>query len=41
LFNGVVYDFTAAAKRDCKDGSWQTLGYENQGACISYVETGH
>lgn len=39
--NGVVYDFTAAAKSDCKDGNWQTLGYKNQGACISSVETGH
>lgn len=38
--NGVVYTFNAAAKSDCKDGSWQLLGYKNQGACISYVETG-
>lgn len=38
--NGVVYDFTAAAKSDCKDGNWQILGYRNQGDCISQVETG-
>jgi hypothetical protein len=38
--NGVVYNFTATAKSDCKDGNWQALGYKNQGACISFVETG-
>jgi len=38
--NGVVYTFTATAKSDCKDGNWQALGYKNQGACISFVETG-
>lgn len=38
--NGAVYNFTATAKSDCKDGNWQTLGYKNQGACISFVETG-
>ena len=37
--NGVVYNFNAAAKSDCKNGNWQLLGYKNQGACISYVET--
>ena len=39
--NGVVYDFSAAAKSDCKDGNWQLLGYKNQGDCISFVENGH
>jgi hypothetical protein len=38
--NGVVYDFTAPAKSDCKDGNWQALGFKNQGACVSFVETG-
>jgi hypothetical protein len=38
--NGVVYDFAAAAKSDCKNGNWQILGYKNQGDCISHVETG-
>lgn len=38
--DGVVYDFTAPAKSDCKNGNWQALGYKNQGACVSFVETG-
>jgi hypothetical protein len=38
--NGMVYTFNAGSKADCKDGNWQLLGYKNQGACISFVETG-
>jgi hypothetical protein len=38
--DGTVYTFSAAAKSDCKDGNWQTLGYKNQGDCVSSVETG-
>jgi hypothetical protein len=35
-----------ATKNDCKDGSWQGLvradgiAFKNQGACVSYVNTG-
>ena len=35
--NGHVYDFT---KSVCKDGTWQALGYKNQGACVSSVHNG-
>ena len=36
-----------ASKDDCKDGGWQHLvrsdgsSFRNQGACVSYVNTGH
>jgi len=39
--NGVVDDFAATAKSDCKAGNWQLLGYKNQGDCVSHVESGH
>lgn len=28
-------------KDDCKDGGWAAYGFENQGQCIAFVETGH
>ena len=26
---------------DCKDGGWMAYGFQNQGQCIAFVETGH
>jgi hypothetical protein len=33
--NGTTYGFAASSKDDCKNGGWQTLGYKNQGDCVS------
>jgi hypothetical protein len=33
--NGTTYGFAASSKDDCKTGGWQTLGYKNQGDCVS------
>lgn len=27
-------------KSECKDGSWETSGFKNQGQCVKFVETG-
>jgi hypothetical protein len=29
-----------SAKEDCKDGGWENFGFENQGQCVRFVETG-
>jgi CRP-like cAMP-binding protein len=28
------------SKEQCKDGGWQSFGFENQGDCVSFVATG-
>jgi hypothetical protein len=28
------------SKEQCKDGGWQSFGFENQGGCVSFVATG-
>jgi hypothetical protein len=28
------------SKEQCKDGGWQSLGFKNQGDCVSFVATG-
>jgi hypothetical protein len=35
------YVMTEMTKDDCKKGQWEALGFENQGQCIRYVETGN
>jgi hypothetical protein len=34
------YVMTEMTKDDCKKGQWEALGFQNQGQCIRYVETG-
>jgi hypothetical protein len=34
------YVMTALSKDDCRKGGWEALGFENQGQCIRFVETG-
>jgi hypothetical protein len=37
-----TYDFEASppSKDACKQGGWAAYGFSNQGACVSYVQTG-
>lgn len=40
---GLVMKFIAAnprTKEECKDGGWERFGFENQGQCVRFVETG-
>lgn len=44
---GVAYDFVISPaeadpqnKEQCKNGGWEDYGFDNQGQCIRYVETG-
>jgi hypothetical protein len=30
----------ATSKEQCDDGGWQTFGFQNQGQCIQFVNTG-
>lgn len=30
----------AQTKADCKDGGWGAYGFDNQGQCVRYIETG-
>ena len=34
------YAMTLNSRDQCKDGSWQDLGFQNQGQCIRFMETG-
>jgi hypothetical protein len=29
-----------STKEDCKDGGWENFGFQNQGQCVRFVETG-
>lgn len=41
-FNWTQFDVLpdAQTKDDCKNGGWEDYGFENQGQCIRYVQTG-
>jgi hypothetical protein len=32
-------DLIGYTKDQCKDGGWETLGFKNQGDCVSYFAT--
>lgn len=43
-FNDTTYDFDVIpnpeTKNDCKKGGWMTYGFDNQGQCIRFINTG-
>ena len=32
--------YTGYTKDQCKNGGWETLGFRNQGQCVSYFASG-
>lgn len=36
MVDGATYTYTS--KNDCKNGGWQSLGFRNQGQCVSSVQ---
>jgi hypothetical protein len=43
FFYGLVMKLNSgdpSTKEDCKDGGWENYGFQNQGQCIRFIETG-